>query len=72
MDSLEFKSKIFLKRPRYANIYKDIIDALANKGSSKTEFIQFGPIFQIYIYVFFLFFYRNERISLSPGNEFCS
>lgn len=72
MDSLEFRNKIFLKRPRYANIYKDLIDSLANKGSRSTDYIQFGPIYQIYIYAFFIGYHRNERIPLPPGNEFSS
>ncbi len=68
MDSNEFKNRIFSKRPRYANIYKELIASLANKGNRKTEYIQFGPIYQIYIYTFFIGFHRNERISL-PSRE---
>jgi hypothetical protein len=68
MDSQEFKNRIFSKRPRYANIYKDLIASLANKGNRKTEYIQFGPIYQIYIYAFFIGIHRNERISL-PSRE---
>lgn len=68
MDSQEFKNRIFSKRPRYANIYKDLIAALANKGNRKTEYIQFGPIYQIYIYAFYIGIHRNERIPL-PSRE---
>ena len=68
MDSQEFKNRIFSKRPRYANIYKDLIASLANKGNRKTEYIQFGPIYQIYIYAFFIGIHRNERVSL-PSRE---
>lgn len=68
MDSHEFKNRIFSKRPRYANIYKDLIASLANKGNRKTEYIQFGPIYQIYIYAFFIGIHRNERLSL-PSRE---
>jgi len=68
MDSQDFKNRIFSKRPRYANIYKNIIEALANKGNRKTEYIQFGPIYQIYIYAFFLGLRRNEKIPL-PSRE---
>jgi hypothetical protein len=68
MDSQEFKNRIFSKRPRYANIYKDLIASLANKGNRKTESILFGQIYQIYIYAFFIGIHRNERISL-PSRE---
>lgn len=68
MDSQEFKNRILSKRPRYANIYKDLIASLANKGNRKTEFIQFGPIYQIFIYAFFIGVHRNERITL-PSRE---
>lgn len=68
MDSQEFKNRIFSKRPRYANIYKDLIASLANKGNRKTEFIQFGPIYQIFIYAFYIGVHRNEQITL-PSRE---
>lgn len=68
MDSQELKNRIFSKRPRYANIYKDLIASLANKGNRKTEYIQFGPIYQIYIYAFYIGVHRNERIPL-PSRE---
>ncbi len=68
MDSQELKSRIFSKRPRYANIYKELIASLANKGNQKTEYIQFGPIYQIYIYAFYIGFHRNETIAL-PSRE---
>ncbi len=68
MDSQEFKNRIFSKRPRYANIYKDLIASLANKGNRKTEFIQFGPIYQIYMYAFYIGIHRKERISM-PSRE---
>ena len=68
MDSQELKNRIFSKRPRYANIYKDLIASLANKGNRKTEYIQFGPIYQIYIYAFYIGIHRNEKISM-PSRE---
>jgi len=68
MDSQDLKNRIFSKRPHYANIYKDLIAALANKGNRKTEYIQFGPIYQIYIYALFIGIHRNERIPM-PSRE---
>jgi len=68
MDSQELRNRIFSKRHRYANIYKDLIASLANKGNRKTEYIQFGPIYQIYIYAFYIGINRNEKISL-PSRE---
>jgi hypothetical protein len=68
MDSQELKNRIFSKRPRYANIYKDLIASIANKGNRKTEYIQFGPIYQLFIYAFYIGIHRDERIPL-PSRE---
>ena len=54
MDSQEFRSAILLKRPRYANSRIPVMEALANKGNKKSEYIQFGPLYELYIYAFTL------------------
>lgn len=54
MTSQEFKNIILLKRPRYAESRIPVIEAFANKGKSKSEYSQFGPIYELYIYAFVL------------------
>lgn len=68
MTSQEFRSNILSKRPRYANSRIPLLDALANKGSRSSEFSQFGPIYELYIYAMMLGIKRNTRLSLPPRN----
>ncbi|PHK25148.1 hypothetical protein VF12_37080 [Nostoc linckia z15] len=66
MTSQEFKSQILVKRPRYANSRIPVIDILANKGSRKSEYSQFGPIYELYMYAFLLGLKKNRRLPLPP------
>ncbi|MNJ90666.1 hypothetical protein D3C87_83020 [compost metagenome] len=66
MTSQEFKANLLIKRPRYANSRIPIIDILANKGSRKSEYSQFGPIYELYIYAFTLGLKKNLRLPLPP------
>lgn len=66
MTSQEFKANILIKRPRYANSRIPIIEMLANKGSRNSEFSQFGPIYELYIYSFLLGIKKGLRLSLPP------
>jgi hypothetical protein len=66
MTSQEFKANILIKRPRYANSRIPIIDILANKGSRNSEYSQFGPIYELYIYSFLLGLKKGLRLPLPP------
>ena len=66
MTSQEFKANILIKRPRYANSRIPIIEMLANKGSRNSEFSQFGPIYELYIYSFLLGIKKGFRLPLPP------
>ena len=66
MDAQEFKSVLLLKRPRYANSRKPVFEALANKGNRKSEFSQFGPLYELYAYAFTLGLKINSRLVLPP------
>ena len=68
MNSETFKSQILIKRPRYANSRMPIIKAFANKGKSKSEYSQFGPIYELYIYAFILGLKRNLKLPLPNRN----
>lgn len=68
MNSENFKSQILIKRPRYANSRIPIIKAFANKGKTKSEYSQFGPIYELYIYAFILGLKRNLNLPLPNRN----
>lgn len=66
MNGQEFKSNLLSKRPRYANSRIPVLEVLANKGSRKSEYSQFGPIYEIYIYSFMLGLKKGLRLPLPP------
>lgn len=66
MTSQEFKSNLLIKRPRYANSRIPVLEVLANKGSRKSEYSQFGPLYEIYIYAFLLGLKKGLRLPLPP------
>lgn len=66
MTSQEFKSNLLIKRPRYANSRIQILDVLANKGSRNSEYSQFGPFYELYIYAFTLGLKKDLRLALPP------
>ena len=68
MNSEAFKNIITLKRPRYANSRIPIIEAFANKGKSKSEYSQFGPIYELYIYAFILGIKKKIYLPLPTRN----
>lgn len=69
MTAQEFKSALLMKRPRYANSKTPVIEAFANKGQSKSEYSQFGPIYELYIYAFRLGLKKGLRLPLPPRNS---
>lgn len=68
MNSQEFKSNLVTKRPRYANSRIPLIEALANKGSRTSEYSQFGPIYELYIYAMMIGIKKKSRLPLPPRN----
>lgn len=54
MNSEAFKNLIKIKKPKYSNSRIPVIEAFANKGKSKSEYSQFGPIYELYIYALIL------------------
>jgi hypothetical protein len=68
MNSQDFRSQILLKKPRYAKSRIPVIEAFANKGQSKSEYSQFGPIYELYIYAFMLGIKRDSFLPL-PNNS---
>lgn len=66
MNSQEFRTNLLIKRPRYANSRIPLLEVLANKGSRKTEYSQFGPLYEIYIYAFMLGIKKQLKLPLPP------
>jgi len=69
MNSRELRNRIFIKRPRYQDSKRELLDLLAKKGGKKGEFLLFGPYYEIYMYAFFLGYHRNERLPLSDSSK---
>ncbi|MHA7099516.1 hypothetical protein [Roseivirga pacifica] len=57
------------RRPQYAIKYKSTLDRFANKGHSKSDYSQFGPIYQIFMYAFMIGFHQRERIPLPKSPD---
>lgn len=68
MNSEAFKNLITLKRPRYAKSRIPVLEAFANKGKSKSEYSQFGPIYELYIYAFILGLKKQLHLPLPTRN----
>src|ERR1700749_2189239 len=64
MTSQEFKAALLAKSPHYANSNQRIFDALANKLQRSGQYSQFGALYELYIYGFFIGIHINSRIAL--------
>lgn len=69
MDSQDFRNTIFSKRPRYAKSRIPVFDTFANKGNKNSEYNQFGPLYELYIYAFTLGLKSKLNIPLPPRNQ---
>lgn len=56
----------YIKRgsPDYALSRADVIQRFANKGTRRGDFVQFGPVYQIFMYAFMIGFHQRQRIPL--------
>jgi len=64
MNSQDFKSAILAKSPHFAQTNQKIFDALANKLQRQGQYSQFGPLYELFIYSFFIGIHINSRIPL--------
>ena len=69
MNSEDFKNLIKVKKPRYAKSIIPLLEAFANKGKSKSEYSQFGPIYELYIYAFVLGLKKKIPLPLPSRNS---
>jgi len=72
MNSQEFKSNLVSKRPRYANSRIPLLEALANKGARSSEYSQFGPIYELYIYAMMLGIRKKTRLPFARDSRLSS
>ncbi len=68
MNSQDFRTQILVKKPRYAKSRIPLIEVLANKGQTKSEYAQFGPVYELFIYAFIIGVKRKSFLPL-PGNN---
>ena len=64
MTSQDFKAAILSKSPHFANSNQKIFDALANKQQRSGQFSQFGALYELFIYSFFIGIHINSKIEL--------
>lgn len=69
MNSEAFKNLITRKKPRYAKSRIPIIKAFANKGQSKSEYSQFGPVYELYIYAFIIGLKKKIHLPLPQSSS---
>ncbi len=71
MDGHEWLKYLKERRPEYSINRTTIIERFANKGDKKSDYVQFGPVYQIFMYAFMLGFHQSERIPLpeSPSER---
>lgn len=68
MTSSEFREMILKKTPKYSVSVEYLFDKLANK-QGKGEFSQFGPLYELYVYAFYLGLKIGSRIELGSGSN---
>ena len=66
MTSQEFRSNILSKRPRYNKRWLPLMDTLANKGAKSSDFSQFGPYYEIFVYAMMLGIKKDSSLPLPP------
>lgn len=63
----------YIKRgsPDYAISRAGVIQRFANKGTRRGDYVQFGPVYQIFMYAFIIGFHQRQRIPLpvSPAER---
>lgn len=64
MNGHDWLSYLKGRRPKYASNRIGLIEHFANKGRSKSDYVQFGPIYQFFMYAVMIGFHRRERIPL--------
>ena len=69
MNSKDYRELINKEKPRYANIYRSLIDKMSVKGKQSAEFISFGPYYQSFMYAFFIGYHIGNRTKMPSKNS---
>lgn len=69
MNAQEFRSNLLIKRPRHAKSRISLFEALANKGNINSDYSQFGPYYELYIYAFTLGLKMNLKLDLPDRRQ---
>jgi hypothetical protein len=69
MTSSEFREMILVKYPRFPKSVESLFEKLANK-QKKGEFSQFGPLYELYVYSFYLGLKLERKIEMPTGNAY--
>jgi hypothetical protein len=68
MANSQFREMILKKTPKYSVSVEYLFEKLANK-QGKGEFSQFGPLYELYVYAFYLGLKIGSRIELPSGSN---
>lgn len=68
MTSSEFREMILKKTPKYSVSLEYLFEKLANK-QGKGEFSQFGPLYELYVYAFYVGLKIDSKIELASGSN---
>src|SRR6185437_2834861 len=66
MTSQDFKAALLAKGPHFALSNEKLFDVLANKSQRQGQYSQFGPLYELFIYSFFIGLHIDSRIELPP------
>lgn len=66
MTSDEFRELILIKYPKFHEKFDYLTQKIANK-QGKGEFSQFGPLYELYVYAFYLGLKIESRIEMPEG-----
>jgi hypothetical protein len=69
MNGKQLLDYILRKRPEYALCHKPLVDTLANMGHQSGVYTSFGPVYQIYMYAFFLGFHKGGRLPMPDSKS---
>ena len=72
MEGSQLRDLIGQKRPRYKEKYRDLMDAISNKGDATGlgGFSSLGPFYQTYMYAFFIGFKLGKQDFIQPNEKF--
>ena len=68
MNTKDFNKYVDSRVPLYHSEHEGLFDDLCEKQSQNSSRNRFGPLYQLYMYAFFIGYYTNSRISPPDKN----